>query len=529
MEFTHNDETLNILRHFLCLNKLYISVSDIKLMLETNKSFPTLHSISDTLDLLGIENFSIVAELNDIENIDVPIISVIKSGQDEKYIIIKSIKNGVVHYWNNGNISQNVNDFKEIWTNIVLIIDEDKIDKNKINSTYRKMYISDKIDTFIGIIIFLLLAIIVIDNLMNHDFIKRGIFFMVNIIGIFISGLLLLKENKELNSSIDKFCKFGKHIDCNSVLNYNSPLILGNYTFAEIGISFFFFQLASFILFPNIFPYLLIIAICSLFFTFYSIGIQIFKVGKICIFCCLIVLLLWINFYVISLFDNNIVSISDFNLIEILKLSTIALLSLQIIHLWNSYNNGQKKYVTEKRKFNKFKYDDKLFLLLNTVQPRFSISKHYGYPLLKNNSNINITIFVSFSCTFCAIAFKKMIDIITQYPTYDYYIVFKIDSLKDLPNINAAKRIFSECCCEANYNEILSVINQWYENENRMEIIEDSGNETNVEEQDFIENCIEFQQITKISFTPALFINGVALSKMYSFDDWLPIISQIDK
>ena len=65
---------------------------------------------------------------------------------------------------------------------------------------------------------------------------------LVNMVGVYISWLLLQKQMHVENRYADKICSLFKQKDCNNVLETKAAKLFGIIGWSEIGFSYFFNQ-----------------------------------------------------------------------------------------------------------------------------------------------------------------------------------------------------------------------------------------------------------------------------------------------
>jgi len=128
--------------------------------------------------------------------------------------------------------------------------------------------------------------------------ISKSILFFVNAAGCYLSYLLILKDKNQYSHLLRKFCVAGSHIDCNQVTKSRYSKLFGLIALAEAGMAYFVTVILWLMIAPlssNWLAPLWWFILALLPFTFWSLFIQAFLIQKWCLFCCAIVLFLWIN------------------------------------------------------------------------------------------------------------------------------------------------------------------------------------------------------------------------------------------
>ena len=101
----------------------YVSVEKLKAMLKTDKDGTTVYNIVETANKVGLESSAYKCELNDLCNLNLPIIAHIKiKGVYEHYVVVEKIEDDEVfiHDPIRGYLTYLIEDFNNEWTNIII-------------------------------------------------------------------------------------------------------------------------------------------------------------------------------------------------------------------------------------------------------------------------------------------------------------------------------------------------------------------------------------------------------------------------
>lgn len=193
----------------------------------------SLYGLSTMLDHYHIENKGIRIKDISIENIpQTPFITNIGNN----FVIITEITdNKVKCIWNNKKINLSMDTFLEEWNGTALIAQANDLSIEPNYTENRKKEIYNKISKFLLYFsITLLLLFFYIDNNIYHNM-KINILLIPNLIGIYLSYLLISKELNGYNRSADYLCSVFKQGDCNNILISEDAKLLGLIGWAEIG------------------------------------------------------------------------------------------------------------------------------------------------------------------------------------------------------------------------------------------------------------------------------------------------------
>ena len=236
----------------------------------------TLRGISDALDLLQIENNVYQLPKEYLKELDYPYLMVLPNSKEGFAIIT------------------NDNDKEKAlpkWDGVVLAA-------QTTNATpiFKYVWIQDFIDRIYTNRLSAILILVVLSFLILHQpSIITSLHVMLSLIGIWVTTKILKKENSIDNSS-DRYCKIGKYVNCEEVLNSKGSRIFGLFRLSDMSLLFFLTLLFLVMVTGKgwqDFSVLMLAGGCC--FTIYSVVYQIAVVRKICLYCFLIVIIIWFD------------------------------------------------------------------------------------------------------------------------------------------------------------------------------------------------------------------------------------------
>lgn len=255
----------------------------------------TLRGISDALDSLNIENSVYNLPKECLNELEYPYLMVLPHRKDTFVIVT-----------NDSEKKEALPD----WEGVVLTAL--KTDKTPI---YKYVWLRNVADWFTSHQIHITCIILLVGFIINAfpDY-MAVCHIMIYIIGLWISYMLFKKEYN--NGYKGKYCKIGKFIDCEQVLESKGSHLLNIIKISDL--SFLYFSIQIFLLlFHNdwqSYSYLLTLASCS--FTLYSVVYQIGVIRKICLYCMSINLIVWLD-TIIFIINRTTISIQNpFSLIS---------------------------------------------------------------------------------------------------------------------------------------------------------------------------------------------------------------------
>ena len=497
-----------------------ISHNLIQEALMAHPLYPTLSSISDTFDLLGIEHLIAKISLDDIKRLGIPILSSLT--RNEPILIIKITDNYVYFRDIRYRLKKfDKQSFLKSWLGVSILIQN--VDKLKENNTIAKD-IRTRIENIFTIttLIVLMIGIIIICSISWRldewlTISKKILLLFNNIIGVVICALLYMNKNHSSSNLLNKLCAKGKYTDCNKVVNsIEGKSILSNYI-VEIAAGYFTCAVVWLIFSSSSahweFP-LSVFFIASIPIIFLSLYLQLFYVKKICVLCCTVLLCLLINIFIIKV---------DYGCHFLSLLKYLCLfLSLTFIYVILSKTYGYKsKYYHLRRSNARIKFD------INTIHAHLSPVRlrtpdhciHWG------NSNLNkeLTIIVSIGCKHCRKLIRELMWLKNIYKDIHYKIIFDVpyeeeDKLKYINYLYYLN--------EHNDSQLNTILNEDdYSNRQR-----NTGDIPNFDmNRCFLEGQHNFVENAKITYVPSILINGRQLSSLYNVQDIISIVQLLSK
>ena len=519
-----------LIYRMLKMYDIQITYPTVNQTMRLHPTYPSIQSISDALDSLKVKHVVVKVSLEKLHGFGIQVITYLKKGD---YIQITHITDSKVYYKNASGREKNEtrDSFEKQWSGIALAIEDttNAREPDYMNKQFKE--IKENLFRY-GIVVSCIALLIVLTffswaNDSSLTLFPKILLVFANTIGCYLSYAIILKERKQKNRLIQKFCRAGKHIDCNQVTKSRYSKLFGLISWAEIGMAYFIAITIWVALAPlgdDWLSPLWWFILAPLPFTVWSLFTQAFLIRKWCLFCCITVFLLWINACVLYVFFPIP------NTLPIVETTLLALLFLvcTIAILFVSQNSFEDKYL-EKRETARIKYD------WQTIQCHLSEScketGHTGFVWGNSQSTQEINLYVSIACSHCGSAIKELRRLIDIYPDFCYRLIFAVrtDNLEHKSTIIV--RHFASLYHTMNQNEFFDMLETWYAMPKKtLEELQkvfpvSSPEQENKAEMDTL---YQFTQQAKISYTPAILINRRLLSQMYSWQDLFGIVRSLN-
>ena len=517
----------NLLYRILKAYGVPITEHTIKETILTHPEFPSLQCISDALDSWKVKHVVIKLSLEKLRALDVPAFSHLKKNE---FVWITCISDLKVHYWSaTGNKIETREKFEQQWSGVALAI-EDITDAGELDYTQKhQKEITEKIFKYttvgVGAILFVLLLSYAWGNDTQLIIIPKILLLFINALGLYISYTLIRQEKHQSSRLVDKFCRAGKHVDCNSVTSSRYSRLFGIISWAEMGAVYFcavmlWVTIAS--LSPDWLPPLWWLSAMALPFTLWSFITQAFIIRKWCLFCCSVSFLLWINAGIIYVCVPQPAGIY----VPIAALMALLLLVCIVAVVNISKTSGSKdRLFAQQRETARIKYDIQT-IQAHLAEPRYSMD-HIGFVWGNPQSPQSIVLYVSVACSHCGKAVKELRQLTDIYPDFAYRLIFAVYSNKE-DESNAIIRHFLSLYKTMNKNEFFDMLDIWYTRQDKkLETVQKEFTVSSVQE-DKVDALYKFSQQAKISYTPAILLNGRLLSQLYLYQDLYGIARTLD-
>jgi protein-disulfide isomerase/uncharacterized membrane protein len=212
---------------FLTYLQIPVSEAYCEKLISSHSDFPSMLSIVDTLERLGIRYIVGEIQKDKIDELDFPYILQTSKKYNE-ILVIKSNKDLIIN-----------KEVLKYWEGVVLHVEPTAsiIDKEN-NRVYRK-------EKSFQIAQGVLLATLAI--LISWAFVKTlspvlSPLFVTSIAGILTGYLLMAKELGVKYKVVEKFCTSGKNSDCDKVLDSDIGKFIGGITLSNLVLTYFLFQ-----------------------------------------------------------------------------------------------------------------------------------------------------------------------------------------------------------------------------------------------------------------------------------------------
>jgi len=478
-----------------------------------------LFGLSKMLSDYGVENVAtkIADKEKDIEEIETPFIA--HFGGD--FIVVDKVEENKVSFlWRSNDHVLSIPEFSEAWTGIVLLAEssEQSIEPNyKEHKKIERLNFLKKAALFSTCCLILLLTCIHQSlQLSITQLFSYSILLFLNLAGIYISYLLLLKQMHVQSQYADKICSLFKQNDCNNVLESKAAKLWGMFGWSEIGLGYFSTNILILLFFPTWIIYIALINILTLPYSFWSIWYQRTKAKQWCVLCLIVQVLLWAIFIANYLFGY--IQIPTFNY-SVIQLFCFYAASILVINALVPKLNANRAVPILRQAINGMKADENVFKALLMQQPFYATNDSdsiigFGNP----DSSLRLTILTNPYCNPCS-RMHKRIDQLLQKMNNNISVQYILSSFDE--SLNATNKYLIVACLADNSN-IARIFTEWFEKGKLLK--EEFFRDMQLDISNPIVE-IEFQKHeawrnkTQLRATPTVLVNGYQLPENYKVED----------
>jgi hypothetical protein len=495
-----------------------VSSHTIQTCLNEHPDYPSLLALSDCLTEWKIPNSAYQIDKNEYNPADLsfPLIAHLQKGG--QFILINAIGNGIVNYTteDKANATMPEQEFLAQWAGVVLYAEasaesgEKEYSAQRLKGTLNGLRVPALVTAIFAGLLYLFFQ----QNI-TWSYVALG---LLTLAGLVVSTLLLMHSVNASNPFVQNLCSLGKKNDCNAILKSKEAKVTDWLSWSEVGFFYFSGSLLSLLLVNNAVPFLAILNLCCLPYTIWSVWYQ-YKANNWCVLCCTVQALLWLQFVVF--FTGPGYTVPSLEITTVIAM----LISFSIpIVLWafvKPFLLKAEQLAPLKQQLKKFKYNSDLFNQILTNQPRFSVPNDI-MPIVLGNAEAKtiITMVSNPFCGPCATTHKTLDQWLNTRDDIQVKIVFTTANHDDDPRTKVARHL-SALSLLGDKRKIEQALNDWYDSTKKD--YDTWAKNYPVQATGDMELVTQRQkdwcELTEVTFTPTILINGYKLPNPYRLDD----------
>lgn len=392
---------LKLVQKFLLINKYSDIKNEFKDLFLSHPNYPSLFAITDSLDLLSVENAAVRVSKEQIENLPTNFLAYFK----EELTLVERAKNFVrIDTEKKGNQKISYDNFLLDWNGVIVAIEPNNIvGRESLKNEYRNIRYYVPLFLLVGLSFFY-----------NSYNLYSSIFLATSLLGLIISIFIVQEKLGFKNNIISKFCNLTPNTSCDSVINFEgtNKQIVG---FSDLPLLFFSASFLAILIRPLessiIIGFLSLLAIPVI---VTSVWIQKYEIQKWCVMC------LAVSFLI--LMQSAIWFASDFFILNFsFEVIFPFLFSFVLLTLtWSALKPVIKNIISDKSNLKDLKKFKRNYSLLNFLSKKvphiIGLDDLRGLNFGNRNALIKLTIIISPSCGHCHKTFQEAFDLVLRFP-----------------------------------------------------------------------------------------------------------------
>ena len=509
---------IKLINEYLFINEYFNSDFEFKNIFLSHPNYPSLLAITDTFDILGIENVAAIVENDQLG--DVPNLFLCFTAKNNELALAKKKGNVIsIETELNKKVSYSLEEFKNIWNNIIIAIEPNNNSKNIVHkkALYQNFAILSAVLSVISLSFILFYKI----NIISF------IFMITSILGMIISILIIQEKLGIKNVITSKIC-VTFNSSCDEVINSKNSFLNKYINFTELPFLFFSTNFISlFLNWTTSIYFIGLLSLISLPILFYSLWVQKIILKKWCVLCLLTSLIIIVQSILFVLFNN-------WTFIETIQNGYKYLITLILITItWKYLKSLIETKLKSDVEINELKRFKRNFEIFNFLSKDITNVDDFNNlePILIGDieSENKLTLILSPGCRHCYKAFEDGYNLSLKYP--------KKLSLKILFNVNIdnkdnpyGKIVHQLLAINSDKKQFIKeAISDWYINFNsKDDWIKKWGNAAltvslNIQIRKQYKWCIE----NNFNYTPVKIINHKLYPNEYTIDELQYFLNEI--
>ena len=525
-----------IVINFLDALQVKVTAGTINNTLKDHPDWPSLLCISDSLAKWNISNGAGKTDPAAIEQIPVPFIAYTNNRQ-EPLVVVTKVSAGIIKtrqkdYRNT--IAVNRETFIKNWEGIYLIAEPDE---NSGEPEYQQQRKKEFVSALMPVAIIALTLTISLWNLCNaiHQtgiipLTTAGIYiqYFLNIAGLALCALLLWYETDKKNPLLQQVCSAISKGNCNAILTGKASKIFSWLSWSEAG--FIYFSGATICLsivqtqIPAYIAILSTLNVLAIPYIFFSIYYQWKIARQWCLLCIGVQAVLtagFINITATGLY-HTVYAIGTSAIIQVL---CIYLFVALIWFTTKPFISSFGKAKVFKRRYLRMKFNTEIFDALLKKQKKITVqTEGLGIDLGNPDATHIIVKVCNPYCGPCSKAHIKLEKILEHRQDLRVKIIFNTKIYDNNPALNPTRHLLSIAGNAKNEKELKKALHDWDSWGNKHKDYTSYASKYPVnghllQQDKKIQAMQQWCQLTKIEFTPTIFVNGYQLPEIYDLED----------
>ena len=502
----------------------------------TNRTFNehpykyTLFGLSRMLEEYGVETCGVrfsdkEAAMNDLKT---PFVAQVSG---DLALVTRIADDAVTYRWYDHHVHVTREQFLGLWSGVALIVAPDEHSGEPHYAEHRRneqIYNVKKWGAIGSIAILLGMAIVIRHSLFV---IHHYSLCILNLIGLHLCYLLLLRQLKVASSTADRLCNLLKHSTCTDILDTPASKAAYGISWSEMGSAYFGVNTLVLVFFPGALPVLALFALGAVGYAAWSLWYQRFRAHSWCSLCLLVqaVFILQAITYIFYILHSksNLEGNFHFSLF-ILHFSLLALSYLAAtltLHLSLPVISRARQADQWRSDYRNFKLREEVFEAILSKEKRYDTEASSSILFGEPDTRYHLTVLTNPYCNPCAAMHARMSDIRQT----DCCVELVFSSFGK--EYDRVCRLMIATYLQLGPDRAWQLYEKWYAGgKSRQEAFFDGlglDAEGEAVQTEYAQHKAWREQ-TGFSATPTLLVNGYRMPSTYQMEDFVELMKNAD-
>lgn len=508
----------NILSRYLSSLHVPHTAAGCRAVYQGNPYKNSMYGLAEMLHEYGIPTKALRFEKDESEHTPIPVPSL--AVYDKEFVIIENVSDGMVTYLaGSKRLRIKYQDFLKGWDGVAL---KGTPDASSGETGYRHNHFIERAAKAKGILAVIALAVVVI-SIVNSGSFELGWWgiaaLLINLAGIYVSYLLILKQLHIENPVAEHLCGLIKSSRCDSPKLTEASTILGMVTLSEIGAGFFIVNTLVLLLFPALMSSMALLSAVGLLFSFWSVWYQKTQARTWCTLCLIVLTLMWTQAAIYLLGGvyrrGDLLSI---NIIPMFAFYAVAIFAIS--YIMEEIGRAIKEHASCEE-YNELRLLPDVMRLLIRKSPELDKTPELQSSMVfgkEKGGHPKITVFSNPYCSHCANLHKELNRFLASHP--DASIRYTMTYFS--PGKSIINRYIIAAFLKEGPEKTWQLLTEWYGRgmDQGESFFSDMGLDPNADEvlKEFAKQD-KWREATGLTATPVIIVDGHKLPHGYTASD----------
>lgn len=495
-----------LVKKYLAENNFLEQKESFEELFNSHPNYPSVYAITDTLDLLAIENIAVKIPKEQFHDLPEQFLTFL----NKEFVLVTKSHQKIAVETQSKKKSLSSDDFLMDWDGVVIAV-EPNLEAEAASTSF----------DFQNLKYVLPIIALIALGLIKNGFALETVFFTITSLLGFLAGIFIVQESFGIkNQAVSKMCNMSAEVSCSKVIRSDNGKIFNKINFSELPMMFFGISCTALLfLFDAVVGIIGWLSILSLPVVTYTIWMQKVQLKKWCTLCLMVSFLLIVQsagFLSTQIYQQKL---------HVENLVMFLLSALVFISLWMLVKPILKTSIKLEKsiiELTKFKRNFKMFESLSKPIPRGEgFDRLEGVYFGSAHAQVQLAVIVSPSCVHCHKAFEQAYVLYQKFPEkVSVSILFNINpENQDNPYKVVVESILT--LNAINPNKAKEALIDWHINQPELE---DWKKQWEVSTIDMRANNQIFMQYewcaqNKFNYTPVKLLNGNQYPSEYEIDE----------